>query len=289
MVMRQRAVIVEVDGKTVVNTIRPDTGRSSTIQPRIQFDVTVDALGHVTYCDFNISNVTESTANNFFKKGKVLSLAVGYEDNIDYIFSGKVRNVFRRRDGATTVLQVLARGGGIDKKAINISFGKNIPIGDILREIAKTMGYPIVFTASEFSDIFVTGYTTTGDPFMALSKLSSQYDFNWAIEGEKLIVFNQDTGRKTAPISINIRSGLEGIPEVTEVGVDFTVRIEPGIKIGSKVKLDTKYKSFNFSNAYYETPVQEAAGSGVYTIMKIEYSGDNHGSQWSKKCTGYRA
>lgn len=281
--MKQRVYQVEVDDEIII--YETDSG----LQFHVQFDVTIDALGHVTLCDLNIDNLSESTANKVFKKGAVLGLRAGYNDNSDYIFRGIIRNVFRYREGATTTLQVLARGGELRKKEINVALGKNAKLSEVLQAIADAMGYRIVFKAEEYPQKFVSGYSMTDNPETILDKLARAYGFNWTIEQNALNVFTVEGGRSNVVRTINMRSGLEGIPEVTEVGADFSVRLNPSIKIGEKIELDTKYKSFNFSGVYYPSQIQEGAGDGEYTILKIVHRGDNYGQAWSTRCTGYGA
>lgn len=281
--IKQRVYQVEVDDQVIVSEVV--TGS----QARVQFDVTIDALGHITLCDLNLSNLAESTINAVFKRGAVLSLRAGYNDSSDYIFTGIIRNVFRYREGATTITQILARGGDLEKSIINKSLGKNALLSEIIQSISDSMGYSLVINKSEFNEKYITGYSMTGDPLTYLDNLSSAHDFNWTINGNKLIVFKVASGIGQSLRKINMLSGLEGIPEVTEVGVDFNVRLTPSIKIGERVEIDTKYKSFNFSGVYYPTKLQDGAGDGEYTIMKIVHSGDNYGNAWTTKCTGYNA
>jgi hypothetical protein len=281
--MKQRVFEIEVDDKIII------AENPSGVQARVQFDITVDALGNITLCDLNLSNMPEEIINSVFKRGAVLAIRAGYEDNIDYIFRGIIRNVFKGRETATTYTQILARGGDLEKKAINLALGQNVKLSEILQSLADALGYKLLVTKSDFTDVYPTGYSMTADPYKMLKRLSLEWDFNWSIEQNNLVIFKVKTGRKAPTKIINMRSGLEGIPEVTDVGANFSVRLDPSIKIGNKIELDTKYKSFNFSGVYYPTPLQDVAGSGEYTIMKIVYSGDNYGQQWTTRCVGYDA
>lgn len=282
--MRQRVYQIEVDDKVVVRETE------SGVQLRVQFDITIDALGHITLCDLNISNMAEDTIGRFFKRGSVLSVKAGYNDNSDYIFRGIIRNVFRSRDRATTNTQILARGGDLAKAAVNITLGAGAKLYEVLAVLAEAMGYPLTLSNKvSFEYRFITGKSMTKDPIQELFELAEAHDFRWAIENNRLVIFKTAEGRGTSTRVINMQSGLEGIPEVTEVGSDFSVRMTPSIKIGERVTLDTKYKSFNFSGVYYPTVVQDKAGDGTYTVLKIVHSGDNYGGAWSTRCTGYDA
>lgn len=280
--MKQRVYQIEVNDKVII------AENSSGVQARVQFDVTVDAVGNITLCDLNLSNLAESTISTVFKRGAVLAIRAGYEDNIDYIFRGIIRQVFRGREGPTTYTNILARGGQLEKNNINKALGKNAKLSEILQALADALGYKLNITKSEFADVYPTGYSMTNDPVKSLRDLAYAWKFEWAIENDSLVIFKVENGRKAPKKTINMQSGLEGIPEVTDVGVNFSVRMNPSIKIGNKIELDTKYKSFNFSGVYYNNELQDAAGSGTYTVMKIVYSGDNYGQQWTTRVTSYR-
>jgi len=184
----------------------------------------------------------------------------------------------------------LARGGDLAKSEINRALGKDAKLHEVLTTLAESMGYPLTISdKASFDNRLITGYSMTGDPLLYLSNLAEAYEFNWTIENNRLVIFKTAEGRGTSTRVINMQSGLEGIPEVTEVGSDFSVRMTPSIKIGERVTLDTKYKSFNFSGVYYPTVVQDKAGDGTYTVLKIVHSGDNYGGAWSTRCTGYDA
>lgn len=293
--MKQRHFSLDIDGQVIIDTLngaafQPNVSGEG-VQPYVAFDVTIDALGHVTYCDLSLANLAEETINVLFKRGAVIGLRAGYADNMDYIFTGIVRNVFRSREQSTTFTQIIARGGELSKNHINVSLGEKAKLSEIIKSISSAMGYPLVFTESEFTEEYVTGYTMTGNPETALDKLARAHDFNWTVENERLIVFRVEQGRKSPTKTINMLNGLEGVPELTEVGVDFSVRMDPSIKIGARIELDTTYRSFNFSNVYYENPLQDISGSGEYTVMKITHSGDNGAgsSTWTTRCSGYRS
>ena len=279
--MRQRVYSVLIDGKELIE-INP-----SGVQARIQFEVTVDALGAITLCDMTLSNLKQETINYAFKRGAVLELIAGYEDNYGYIFKGVIRNVFKGRNVATTTIQVLARGGALEKGVVNISLGENAKLSEILKEVVSAAGFSLVFYESDYSDVYTTGYSITADPRVVLNQLAKAWRFRWAIENDSIIIFRQSQPRRSPTKVINMNSGMEGIPEVTEVGVNFSVRLDPSIRIGSLVTLDTEYKSFNFSGVYYPTGLQDVQGTGEYTVKKIVFSGDNYGLNWNTKVEGW--
>ncbi len=279
--MRSRRWELIIDDTVVI-------AETDSYQFRTQFDVSIDSMGHISYLDMIVSNLTEDTANKFFKKNAVIGLRAGYADSIDYIFKGRIRNVLREREGATTNTRIIARGGDLDRVKINASLGKNTKLSKILETIAEAMGYPLVYTASDFTDEYVTGYSMTGNAEEYLSELAETHSFEWVIENSKLVIFSAASERKSTVIEYDMFNGLEGIPELTEVGIDFSVRLSPKLKIGAKIKVTSEFKTFNYSNVYFQD-VAPNAGSGEYAVFKIQHSGDNYGNTWTSKVTGYRS
>lgn len=257
------------------------------VQFRCQFDVTIDALGHISYCDLTISNLNQDTINKLFKRDAVLGFKAGYDDTIDYIFKGRIKNVFRERDGATVNTRIISRGGDLDKVTINESLGKNTTLATIIQKIASSMGYPLIITKGDFTEKYTSGYTMTGAPETYLNDLAETHNFHWTIENDRLIVFSDATERKSSTLTVNMFNGLEGIPELTEVGLDFAVRLTPKLKIGARVKVESEFKTFNYSNIYFQD-VPASAGAGEYRMFKINHSGDNYGQVWTSKVTGYK-
>jgi hypothetical protein len=279
--MKQRRWELIIDNTVVIS-------ETSETQFRVQFDVTIDAEGHISYCDLTVSNLKKETINRFFKKNATIGLRAGYEESIDFIFKGRIRNVFRDRDGATVNTRIIARGGDLDRVSINESLGENVTLAKIIQRIADRMGYPLIITKSDFKETYPSGYAMTGSAEHYLSELSESHNFHWTIENDRLVVFSDSSERKSNVLTIDIYNGLEGIPELTEVGVDFSVRLMPKLKIGSRVKIESEFKTFNYSNIYFQD-VPPSAGTGSYRIFKINHSGDNYGNTWNSKVTGYKS
>ena len=276
--MRQRVFEILIDDKVV---IKETTG----VQFRVQFDVTIDAMGHVSYLDLLISNLKQETINKFTRDSKI-GFRAGYADAIDYIFVGRVRNVFPERDIATRNTRIIARGGNKDKVAINRSLGKNVSLSKILTTIAEAMGYPIDFQIEKFDVKYTSGYAMTGDAEAYLNELSNTHNFKWVLNNDRHIICPEQDGRTSHIQTIDMFNGHEGYPEITEVGLDFNVRLNPYLQIGSLVNVESKNKTFNYSNLYFQD-IPENAGTGTYKIFKINHKGDNFSNDWTTKCTGY--
>jgi hypothetical protein len=259
-------------------------------QFRIVFDVLIDFGGSISYADIAIYNLSIETANIAFKKGAFVGLRAGYVDNIDSIFKGRIVNIFYERSGPDTITRIVARGGTQpDTQSVNTTLGAGVKLPDIIRELAKAIGYPLVIDENDFANIppYIRGKVLYGDPRVYLDQLAETHKFTYTIDNDRIIVVGNGSFRKGSPVIISEFTGMEGIPEITEVGADVIVRLTPSIRIGGRIDIQSKFRTFNFSNVYFQD-VPASAGVGIYRVFRLNHTGDNYGDTWSTKVTGFR-
>lgn len=275
---------VSIDG---VVLIAGTSGR----QFKCTFEILHDFGGYTSYGDIALFNMSEATANKALKQGAVLTFRAGYVDTLDTIFVGTIRNVLRERQGPSTITRLICRGGSLpgEQGQINETLGDNATVTDVIRACAVAMSYPVVMDDTQFADIdpYPYGYTLSGDPRAYMDRLAETHKFNYVIENERMIIVRQGYARQGDVHVVSQFTGMEGIPEITEVGIDVTLRLNPKIKIGGKFRLESRLATFNFSNLYF-VDIPASAGQGEYNIFRVGHSGDTWGDTWSTKITGYR-
>lgn len=258
-------------------------------QFHISFNITIDYGGYISYCDLAISNLTDTTAAKIFKKGAKIGFRVGYDETIDFVFIGKIRNVFKERNVGTTVHRIIARGNDKSDKTINTTFGVNTDIIEIIKACATSMGFPLVITKTDFDDIapYSRGYVLHGDPRVYLDKLAKTHKFSYVVDKNRLIVTRNNSFQPGVPFEVSQFTGMVGIPEITEVGCDVSLTINPAIRIGSRIDIQSNLVTFNFNNIYFQD-LPPQAGSGIYRVFKIRHTGDSHSDSWLTRITGNR-
>jgi len=265
--------------------IEATTGR----QFRIVFEVLVDFNGSHSYADIAIYNLSKTTESKAFTKGSIIGLRAGYDDAIDFIFKGEIRNTFKERDGPDTITRIIAHGGSEATKSVNKSLGKGVKVTALIRECATALGFPIVMNDDDFANesVYSRGYSLNGDPAKILDKLANTHGFSYTIENRRIVVVGKNSFRSGTPYVISQANGMEGIPEITEVGVDANVRLTPKIRIGGQIDVQSELSTFNFSNLYFQN-IPANAGSGIYNVQRLKYSGDSWGDTWTTSVTGFR-
>jgi len=273
-------------GKDLKPFIEATSGR----QFKMLFNVLLDWRGYQSYMDISIYNLSRETAAKVFKKNDKIALQAGYENRIDYLFQGKITNILPERIGPNRITRVYARGGAreLEESTITKTLGEGSALPEVIKACASAMGLPAVINGSALSNVtYSGGYAMHGDPKKILASLAKTHDFNWLVENQKLVVIGKDSKRSGQTHQISALTGMEGSPELTEVGANVVTRLNPKIKIGQLFKINSEYPRANFSNVYFQD-IPETVGQGTYRAERIEHSGDSHGDTWSTKLTGLK-
>jgi len=256
---------------------------------KLTFEVLVDFGGYNSYADIQLYNLSNDSVSKVLSRDATITLRAGYADNIDKLFVGKIKNVMKERRGPDIVTRIIARSGSETSTVVNKSLGVNTSVIQCIRECTEAMGYPLTINDADFSDLppYPRGVVLSGDPRTKLDELAQTHKFSYVIDSGKIVV-SKNTGYVSgSPIVISQDTGMEGIPEITESGCDVTVRLNPKLKIGRRIEIKSEFKTFNFSNLYFQN-IPENAGAGVYRVFRLSHSGDTYGNTWSTKITGYR-
>ena len=260
-------------------------------QFKIIFSILLDFGGFNTYADIAIYNLSKDTAGQVFKKGEYVGFRAGYVDTIDYLFKGEIVNIIREKQGSNTITRLICKGGALsqERSTINKSFESGVTVQELCRACAEALGFPIIINDDDFPEVspYLSGYHLTGDPKVKLNQLARSHNFKWMIEKEKLIIVGNNSSRKGNVVTVSASTGMVGIPEITEIGADVIVRINPSLKIGGEFEIKSEFAQVNYSNVYFQD-VPETLGQGVYIIQKLQIDGDSYGDIWNTKISGLR-
>lgn len=276
----------------ISNRDTPFIAATSDRQFKITFSVLLDFGGFNTYADIAVYNLSRDTEGQVFKKGEYVGFRAGYVDTIDYIFRGEIVNIIREKQGGDTITRLICKGGALSQETstINKSFEGGVTVPELCRACAEALGFPIIINEDDFPEEspYLSGYHLTGDPKMRLNQLAKSHNFQWLIESEKLVIVGKTSFRKGDVVLVSSSTGMVGVPEITEIGADVIVRINPTLRIGGRFEIKSEFVQVNYSNVYFQD-VPETLGQGVYIIQKLQLDGDSYGDAWDTKISGLRA
>jgi hypothetical protein len=239
---------------------------------KIEFDVSKSISSTQNEATITIYNLSEKSRNALGKELDEVILEAGYwppggSDNTGIIFQGNIRDVEHTRDGPT-IKTVLSNGDG-DKAVRSATTSKSYQAGtkvetvmnDLQKELEKEGVKKGEWKLPENLPEFKRPYATVGSVKREFDILGRGYGFYWSIQNNTCEVIPGD-GAIGGIIHITPMSGMVYTPTITDNGVKVTVLLNPEIRPGRKVKIESHVLEMN-------------AQGGEYRVGECRYSGDN--------------
>ena len=280
---------------------QPFIEKTDGTQFRVQFAVSRRGSDNNVYADIALYNLSVDTAYKAFrapipakgdvptKPGSKLTFRAGYVDNENVIFEGEIKNVFRERRGPDTITRLICRTGTLapTRQIINASLGPNVSLTDVIGALGVYLVGNTKFTTTAPFDnaYFPRGYTLSGDPMDIMYRLAQAYTFSFNIIGDECWIFPHVVNENAPVHEISMLTGMEGIPEVTDIGVDVNVRLSPLIFPGHRIEIKSEYLTISIGSQTFRTAA-ETIGKGTYQIFDIYHFGDSWGDEWTTRIVG---
>ena len=283
-----RRFSVLLDGKPFID---PTAGR----QLRIAFSVSTGFSGYRGTGDVAIYNLKKSSMDEV-AVGKTLTLQCGYAsdgDNLGAIYTGKINNVLREREGPDLLVRALMAANTRDVNLLNSVYPTNTKLATIITDCAREAGYALEMNPDSFSDapVYTAGYSIANeDPINVITRLATEHNFHAVIENERIIINKKMNDRGESVLTIGESTGMEMMPEVHAGGIDLSTRLNSRLAVGRLFVVDAQFATYTMANFYHDMSdiAGEAAGRGVHYIQKIDHTGDSWGDEWSSRITGLR-
>ena len=252
-------------------------------------------------CDVRIYNLSQKTANSLTDPAQFTQVAIqaGYEGNFGLIFRGTIKQVrLGRVDARDSYVDITAADGdeayNFSPMALSLAAGST-PKSDLqafirsMAEAGVSQGYAPQFSESGR----VRGRVFYGLTRDELRQFAKDNDVVWSIQDGQLTLIPQVSYIPGEVPVISPQTGLLGIPEQTQNGILMRVLLNPSLKIGQRVLLQS-----NAINQYrYGLDVQSQAtnpllarsiktsADGTYYVMKADHNGDTRGNDWYTQLT----
>lgn len=261
---------------------------------RVIFDIYSSVANAVGTADIRIYNLK---IEDGIKQGASVRLIAGYMDSADMIFSGVVSNTFKERDGPSIVTRLTCKSGAAldnERGSTNASNGSGVTVVEMLKDLAQQWPIALSIDEDQFKDAkpIPSGYTLQGDIPKNLDDLARNYDFTWTQNLGELVIQKNDAERKTELFEINESTGMVGMPEVTRgpsgMGVNVTCRINPYIKISSRINITARFNTFNTGDPYWISNDEGLSADGEWNVFTLRYEGDTHGDAWNMYIDGMK-
>ncbi|WPH64015.1 hypothetical protein vBVpP1_13 [Vibrio phage vB_VpP_1] len=280
----RRQYLIKSNGKTLIDGTKADA-------PQITFNVENIFGGGVTYAEINIYNLNRSNRDLLTSREsregagyRDIELWAGYEGSLSPIFQGIIRNAFKNSpDGINQVVTMYCRSSGFQFENAKVSntFGKETPAIDVIKYVADQFNLPVSIYGDFSSEPpYMMGLSISTDAKSSMNELAITHGFAWQIENKKTVIIKLDAVRSEAMESYDPNSLLIGGTEVTDVGANIVVNLNPSLTPYTYINIESLSPRANYSGVYErEVNVKQ----GRYKIYQTTHTGDFEGDTWETR------
>lgn len=178
------------------------------------------------------------------------------------------------------------------------NFKSGSPTGQSTNGQAITQGYmpPSLTTNPQQS---IRGRSYFGNCRDVMRKIADNHDCWWSIQDGQVTFIPRTGFIPDAPVLITPTTGLIGVPEQTQNGLKVKVLLNPALKIGTLIKLDsTDINQLRYGidkgssnggtfalNAKLAQGATKLNADGLYYVMRVDHTGDSRGTPWYSDLT----
>ena len=274
--------------KVVLDIVPQSGGAVTRIENlRIKFTVKKTPKSNPNTAEISIFNLSEKTRTLVESKNCHVVLNAGYlglnPDGIlkTNLFSSKsVENVFRgnikkfSHDKSTKItdfsqhtiegpdiITKLECGDG-DEVFTTKTFDKGYPADTkltvLFKDLSDALSLPKGSQITIPENNIANGITFSGLVRDHLDNLCARYGLEWSIQNEALQIVTAGSFSNDGIVVLNNKTGLIGSPAKTKDGVEFKCLLQPALRPGKRVNLDSKFVK------------------GTFTCRNVTHDGDSH-------------
>ena len=241
--------------------------------------------------EISVYNLSAQTENTLIKTSQRIVVEAGYQSaEYGLIFDGDVVQPLRdKEDGTTYKLTLISQDG--DQFLNNGFISQSFAAGLTPREVANavTTGATSPAQMATISENLENKQYARGKVCFGLARdclrqiaRTEQAAF-YVNEGKVNIVKAQDlpTGQI---ISLTPRSGLIGVPEMTDEGVKAKCLLNPLLDLNTFVHIDNRF--VRQQKAARDSQPREVNHDGIFRIVSLTHEGDTRGESWYTEFVG---
>jgi len=250
-----------------------------------------------------VYNLSKDKRKQIIREYDTVSLQAGYQNNIGIIFRGTIKQfVSGRERNIDSFLEIRAADGDPNYNfGLFGSNGQGVTLNapytraQVLNHISTAMGIPLDSNANDVTTgsggvnlAQVRGKTLFGLARTQAVNLATTSSARFSIQNG-VVTYVPLTGYLPGEaVQINSLTGMVGIPETTDNGIQVTCFLNPLIKIGSQIQINEGditqtiiRERVGFPNIAGIAPyVADATEKGFYRVLVAEHSGDTRGQDW---------
>lgn len=259
-------------------------GRVTLHEMKIEFSISKSISSQQNSAEIKLWNLNESHRNSVGKEFDDITLEGGYMPpneggNVGILFKGQIRDVEHTRQGAD-IITTLSCGDGdkaFRRATTSKSYPKGTPVKDVVEDIYADLKKQGIGKGEwKFPDgmreKYERPYAVCGSCKRELDVIGKSNGFYWSVQNGVLEIIPGD-GYIGGIFLITPRTGMIDVPAITDNGVKVSCLLNPEIRPGRRVRVESDVLQMNGAN-------------GDYRVSIVTYSGDNYDGPFKCDITG---
>lgn len=249
-----------------------------------------------------VYNLSDTTRKRIINEFNTITLSAGYQNKDAVIFRGNIKqNKTGRERNIDGMLEIRAADGDAQYNfgLFNNGQGTSLKSGwtsqQVIDEINKTSGLKIDPNANNTLGGIVAprGKVLFGLWRSTASNLAATQSARFSIQNG-VVTFIPLTGYLPGQaVEINSQTGMIGVPEATDNGIEVVTLLNPLIKIGTQIHINQQDITQTIVKQQWGFPaytsvgpfIADATQTGFYRVLVAEHSGDTRGNEFYTKIT----
>jgi hypothetical protein len=269
---------------------------------RVRFQVCHWTLETPNTLVARVYNLAPSTTQQIQREFTQVQIQAGYEGNFGTIFKGTLKQFRRGRESPTDdYLDLFASDSDIAYNwgVINRTLAAGYTSEQVLKACGEAFNNVDPTTASpdQIPDGLSQFQSPRGRAMFGMARdqmrdLAAANKMNWNLNGNRLQMLAQSAYLPGQPVEINAATGMIGVPEQTQDGIEVACLLNPSISAGSRIKLNNadigQYLKANAPVGLAYTSVDlpiSLNADGLYKVIYLDHIGDTRASSWETRLT----
>lgn len=282
--LRDAQLIVGTKGASA-NTV---PGDARIILNRLKFSIDKGSENNANKGTISIYNLSQDTRNFVEKSGLFVILKAGFQDAISTIFSGDILKGKHERSGPdiTTTLECGDGEFALRDAIVNIGLGpgaKNTQVIEMAVAAITAFSVSRGFTETIPSTTYNQGFTYSGPAKALLKEQLKAVGMEFHIQDGELNIMTPDKTDQQIAVEVTPDTGLVGFPTKTPEGVDFTCLLNPFLRPGRAVKIESKQFQGAFGSQSGVASASVVHSGSVVRVRRVVHEGDTDDGTWLSK------
>ncbi len=253
-------------------------------QNRLRFTVEKTDTSEANKAKISIYNLSPDSRSFIEDEDDlIVFLRVGYVGSIATAFFGDVVRGETSREGPDilTTIECGDQEKLLQTAHIELGIGPGATNIQLFNLAAEKLGITLGVISGLTEIVYSNGYSFSGQASKLLDVLTKQLNVKWSIQDGELMVLPKEKAESEFAVLVTPNSGLVGNPTKTKDGIQFKSLLNPGIRPGKAVKLESKEIQGAFKGDAKKIASSAVKDSSIILISsKVTHEGDTHEGSW---------